>query len=116
MVQDTGRNSPNLNEAGEQRGDDDDDDEEEEEERRETGRVKFAVYKTYWKVTLYQFITWHSLQMSKIQYVSLTLKAVGALLSPTILLSLLAMQVFKYNHGDDRDGNHNCVVENVKPR
>ena len=48
MVQDTGRNSPNPNEAGEQRGDDDDD--EEEEERRETGRVKFAVYKTYWKV------------------------------------------------------------------
>ena len=60
MVQDTGRNSPNLNEAGEQRGDDDD--EEEEEERRETGRVKFAVYKTYWKVTLYHFISWHSLQ------------------------------------------------------
>ena len=49
-MQDTGRNSPNLNEAGEQRGDDEDD-EEEEEERRETGRVKFAVYKTYWKVT-----------------------------------------------------------------
>ena len=59
MVQDTGRNSPN--EAGEQRGDDDDD-EEEEEERRETGRVKFAVYKTYWKVTLYHFISWHSIQ------------------------------------------------------
>ena len=63
MVQDTGRNSPNLNEAGEQRGDDHDDDgEEEEEERRETGRVKFAVYKTYWKVTLYHFISWHSIQ------------------------------------------------------
>ena len=46
---------------------------------------------------------------TEIQYVTLTLKAVGALLSPTILLSLLAMQVFKYNHEDDRD-------ENVKPR
>ena len=60
MVQDTGRNSPN--EAGEQRGDDNDDNEDEEEERRETGRVKFAVYKTYWKVTLYHFISWYSLQ------------------------------------------------------
>ena len=42
--------------------------EEEEEERRETGRVKLGVYKAYWR-------------------------AVGLLLSPTILLSLLAMQV-----------------------
>ena len=117
MVQDTGRNSPNLNDAGEQRGDDDDGEEEEEEERRETGRVKFAVYKTYWKVTLYQFISWHMSNIeTKIQYVTLTLKAVGALLSPTILLSLLAMQVFKHNHEDDRDENHNCAVENVKPR
>ena len=68
IVQDTGRNSPIQNDSGEQRGGGEEEQEEEEEERRETGRVKFAVYKTYWK-------------------------AVGALLSPTILLSLLAMQV-----------------------
>ena len=63
VVQDTGRNSPIQTDPDEQG-----EEEEEEEESRETGRVKFAVYKTYWK-------------------------AVGALLSPTILLSLLAMQV-----------------------
>ena len=68
IVQDTGRNSPIQNDSGEQRGGGEEEQEEEEEERRETGRVKFSVYKTYWK-------------------------AIGALLSPTILLSLLAMQV-----------------------
>ena len=46
-VQDTGRNSPNQNDIDAQR---DENEEVEEEERRETGTVKFAVYKTYWKV------------------------------------------------------------------
>ena len=47
VVQDTGRNSPNQNDIDAQR---DENEEVEEEERRETGTVKFAVYKTYWKV------------------------------------------------------------------
>ena len=51
VVQDTGRNSPNQNDIDAQR---DENDEVEEEERRETGTVKFAVYKTYWKVNCTQ--------------------------------------------------------------
>ena len=51
VVQDTGRNSPNQNDIDAQR---DENEEVEAEERRETGTVKFAVYKTYWKVNCTQ--------------------------------------------------------------
>ena len=66
-VQNTGRNSPTL-EITSESPPAEEGKEEVEEEQRETGTVKFHVYKTYWR-------------------------AVGCLLSPTILLSLLAMQV-----------------------
>ena len=69
-VQNTGRNSPTLEITSESPPAEEGKEDEEEEEQRETGTVKFQVYKTYWR-------------------------AVGSLLSPTILLSLLAMQVIE---------------------
>ena len=91
VVQDTGRNSPNQNDIDAQR---DENEEVEEEERRETGTVKFAVYKTYWKVKCTQNAScFGCFKMITQNLYDIYTKAVGSLLSPTILLSLLAMQV-----------------------
>ena len=66
VVQDTGRNSPNQNDTDAQR---DENEEVEEEERRETGTVKFAVYKTYWKVKCTQNASFFGcFEMSKVVF------------------------------------------------